>query len=179
MISVPIMIDFSSSSFTLEGFPIEVGFSGRHGEGWCSLIRPEQDWTCWDNEAARVHRIPKEIVRQRGSSTQEIANKLNHYLRGKSVFCEEWELDCLSLEKIFVTAKLEPQFQLRDLNEITNSDQVSLWDITKEKVIKELCLERRRASGEARVLQLTWLRTYDAVKKTSSKLNLPILRSAV
>ena len=35
----------------------------------------------------------------------------------------------------------------------------------KKQIIQELRVARHRASSDARVLQLTWLRTYDEAKK--------------
>lgn len=163
MISVPIIIDFSASGIGPESYPIEVGFSGRHGEGWCTLIRPESDWSHWDNAVARQHKIPREVLMQRGSSVNYVAERLNFFLRGQTVHSEDWCVDFEWMEKIFSIAGVKPKFKLNDLYEITQDQQSVMWDETKAKIIKELCLDRRRASGDARVLQLTWLRTYDAV----------------
>jgi hypothetical protein len=163
MITVPIIIDFSSSGVGPESYPIEVGFSGRHGEGWCSLIRPEAQWAHWDTSTARVHKIPREVLMQRGNGIQYVAEQLNFFLHGQTVHSEDWGLDFVWMEKIFETAGIKPKFKLNDLYEIIQDKQSIVWDETKAKIIKELCVERRRASGDARVLQLTWLRTYDAV----------------
>ena len=65
--TVPIILDIEASGFGSGSYPIEIGFSGRHGEGWCSLIRPEAEWTHWDLDAARVHGIPREVLIERGN----------------------------------------------------------------------------------------------------------------
>ena len=75
MMTVPIIIDFEASGFGKGSYPIEVGFSGRHGEGWCSLIRPENDWEHWDIDAAKVHHIPREILTPAIGIDSETAQK--------------------------------------------------------------------------------------------------------
>jgi hypothetical protein len=162
MISVPIIIDFEASGFGIGSYPIEVGFSGRHGEGWCSLIRPEEDWTHWDPEAANIHRIPREILIERGNTARFVAEQLNFFLKGRTVYTDGWGQDYVWMARLYDAAELSPNFKLADLFEIIEEVQLADWDATKEQVLKELCVARHRASSDARVLQLTWLRTHDA-----------------
>lgn len=165
MMTVPIIIDFEASGVGPGSYPIEVGFSGRHGEGWCSLIRPEDDWTHWDLDAARIHGIAREILIERGNTTQFVAEQLNFFLGGRTIYSDAWEQDFLWLERLFASAQMTPQFTLVDLFDIVGDDQLPNWDATREQIMKELRVARHRASSDARVLQLTWLRTYDEAKK--------------
>lgn len=168
MMTVPIIIDFEASGFGKGSYPIEVGFSGRHGEGWCALIRPEDDWLHWDLEAAKVHHIPREILVQRGKSSTYVAEQLNIFLTGYRVYTDGWGQDYVWMARLFDAAGMVPRFKLADLREIITPEQETRWHITKDKVLKELGILRHRASSDARVLQLTWLRTYDAGRKASS-----------
>lgn len=168
MITVPIILDFSSSGFAPESYPIEVGFSGRHGEGWCSLIRPESTWLDWDIQSAKKHQIPREILTQRGNSVKYIAEQLNFFLHGQTIHSDHWDVDFVWLDRIFSAANLTPQFILCDLYDIIKEEQLLLWDATKANIMKECCVERRRASGEAKVIQLTWLRTFDAINSVAN-----------
>jgi hypothetical protein len=163
MMTVPIIIDFEASGFGKGSYPIEVGFSGRHGEGWCALIRPEQDWQHWDMQAAQVHHIPREILVERGRSTSYVAQQLNLFLRNYTVYSDGWAQDYVWLARLYDAANMSPSFKLADLREIMKQDQQDNWHAAKEAVQKELNLNRHRASSDAKVLQLTWLRTHDAL----------------
>ena len=163
MMTVPIIIDFEASGFGKGSYPIEVGFSGRHGEGWCALIRPEEDWQHWDAKAAQIHHIPREILVERGRSVTYVAQQLNLFLRNYTVYSDGWTQDYVWLARLYDAANMSPSFKLADLREIMNQDQQDNWHTTKEAVQKELNLNRHRASSDAKVLQLTWLRTYDAL----------------
>jgi hypothetical protein len=66
---------------------------------------------------------------------------------------------------LFDAAQITPRFKLNDLFEIIEEEQMPNWYATKEQIAKELCVARHRASSDARVLQLTWLRTFDDAKK--------------
>lgn len=163
--TVPIIIAFEASGFGQGSYPIEVGFSGRHGEGWCSLIRPEQDWHHWDVEAAKIHGIPREVLVERGNSPQFVAEQLNFFLADRTVYTDGWGQDYVWMARLFDAAQITPRFKLNDLFEIIDDDQIPNWYLVKEQIAKELCVVRHRASSDARVLQLTWLRTFDEARK--------------
>ena len=165
MRTVPIIIDFEASGFGKGSYPIEVGFSGRHGEGWCSLIRPEDDWQHWDDDAAQVHNIRRELLAERGKSPAFVAEQLNSLLGGHTVYTDGWGQDYVWMARLYDAANIAPQFKLADLHEIISEHQEALWHATKDHVVQELRIKRHRASNDARVLQLTWLRTFDAARK--------------
>lgn len=164
MMTVPIVIDFEASGFGKGSYPIEVGFSRRHGEGWCTLIRPESDWLHWDARAAQVHHIPREILVERGKPPSLVTEDLNMLLAGMTVYTDGWSHDYVWMARLYDVAERVPNFRLADLREIISPLQESLWHITKIQVQEDLNVSRHRASTDARVLQMTWLRTYDAVR---------------
>ena len=94
-----------------------------------------------------------------------MAEQLNFFLGGRTVYTDGWGQDYVWLACLFESAQIVPKFKLVDLYEIIDDDQLPNWNATKEQVVKELRVARHRASSDARVLQLTWLRTYDEAKK--------------
>ncbi len=162
MMTVPIIIDFQGSGFGSASYPIEVGFSGRHGEGWCSLIQPEAGWDQWDAEMAKRHAIRRETLVERGKPILYIAEQLNFFLNGRTVFSQFRHQDYIWMARIFTIAGVQPRFKLMDLCDIINHEQEIGWSVARAAVVKELGMPRNRASSRARILQLTWLRTYDA-----------------
>jgi len=164
MPSVPIVIDFAASSLGRLSYPIEVGISHRHGDGWCSLIRPEPEWSDWDHSSVQQHKIGRELLLLKGRPARLVAEQLNHQLQGKTVYSYAWNYDHFLLARLCDAANLQAQFQLRDLNEIISQEQQMLWQTTRMQVMRELQVTRRRASSSAKVVQMTWLSTYDAAK---------------
>jgi len=162
MMTVPIVMDIEASGFGKNSYPIEVGFSRRHGEGWCTLIRPEDDWNHWDQQAAQVHRIPREILLDRGKPAIVVAEQLNAMLAGYTVYTDGWAHDYVWLARLYDAADRVQQFRLADFREIISPEQAALWQATRIQVEDDLNISRHRASNDARVLQLTWLRTHDA-----------------
>jgi len=156
---VPTIIDFEASGFGKGSYPIEVGFVMEAGQSWCSLIRPERDWQHWDPAAEHVHHISREILLQHGKSCAFVAQKLNDLLHGCRVYSDGWMFDYVWLSRMFDAAEITPSFQLEDLRCVLSAEQQSLWHVTKSAVEIELHGARHRASTDARVLQLTWLRT--------------------
>lgn len=161
MPGVPIVIDFAASSLGRLSYPIEVGFSQRHGDGWCTLIRPAPEWSDWD---PGHHKIGRELLLARGRSVTMVAEQLNQHLCGKKVYSYAWNYDCFLMLRLFEAANCIPQFKLADFREIISPEQQQLWQHMQQHVVRDLNVTRHRASSSAKVLQMTWLLTYDAVK---------------
>ncbi|MFZ6774010.1 hypothetical protein ACO0LB_14970 [Undibacterium sp. SXout7W] len=164
MMTVPVVIDFEASGFGKGSYPIEVGFSCRHGDGWCTLIRPEDDWQHWDCDAAQIHNIRRETLIERGKTPQMVAESLNTYLGGQTVYTDGWTQDYVWMARLYDAAGLTPRFRLADFREIISPPQEKIWHATRIQVQEELNITRHRASNDARILQMTWLRSYDATR---------------
>ncbi len=65
MNTAPIILDIEASGFGRSGYPIEIGYALPDGQTWCSLIRPEPEWTHWDPSAEAVHHISQDRGPQR------------------------------------------------------------------------------------------------------------------
>ena len=68
------------------------------------------------------------------------------------------------MELLYDAADRVPSFRLAELREIISPQQEGLCHATKDQVEEDLHIARLRASNDARILQMTWLRTYDAVR---------------
>jgi len=164
----PIIIDIEASGFGKEGYPIEVGFICDQAETWCALIKPQLHWQYWDKNAEHVHQISREILELHGKPAKEIAQILNVKLSGKTVYSDGWAHDFVWIAQLFDSAQLIPTFKLEDLRQILNPHQEACWHEVKHQVIDELNAQRHRASIDAKVLQLTWLKTRESTPIVSS-----------
>jgi hypothetical protein len=156
---VPTIIDFEASGFGKNSYPIEVGFVTETGQGWCSLIKPEEDWRHWDAAAEEVHHISRENLIRHGKSCVSIAHQLNQVLQDRVVYTDGWVHDYIWMARLFDAANTSPHFQLEDLRYVLTNEQESRWHAAKAFVQDDIHAIRHRASTDARVLQLTWLRT--------------------
>lgn len=155
----PIIIDVEASGFGMGSYPIEIGLVLPDGTPHCFLITPLRSWSSWDPEAQKVHGIERDALVTYGRSVEEVAWRLNQLLRDRTVYSDAWSFDMSWLGKLFDAAHLPQSFRIAPLRELMAEDQVQRWEPTKRKVIDELALRRHRASGDARILQQTYLRT--------------------
>lgn len=151
----PAVIDLEASGFGRRSYPIEVGCVLPDGEAFCTLIRPEPEWTHWDPEAERLHRIPRELAVARGRPVGEVARLLNQRLLGLTVYTDGWVNDYSWIGALFDAADLSPGFRLENLRALLQDDEAAQWHEVKRQVLDELGLQRHRASTDARLLQLT------------------------
>jgi hypothetical protein len=149
-------IDIEASGFSSASYPIEVGCAFPDGAGYCSLIKPEPDWIHWDHSAEKIHGISRELLLQHGHPPCNVAMELNAKLSGKRVITDAWYHDFNWLHRLFDAASLLPRFELIDLRYLLDDKKISRWDAVKAEVQAELCLQRHRASHDARILLLTY-----------------------
>lgn len=158
---IPAVIDIEASAFGAGSYPIEVGLVLPCGTPYCSLIKPAADWHRWDASAERAHGIARETLYMHGRSVGEVARALNERLRGRTVYSDAWGNDGSWLALLFDAAGVRQRFRIESLRALMSEDQASVWHPIKQRVAAELPLTRHRASADARILQMTFVRTRD------------------
>jgi len=161
-VAQPFIIDIEASGFGADSYPIEVGLALEPGTKYCSLIAPLPEWTHWDAEAERVHRISREILDIRGRPPAVVARTLNELLGRATVYSDGWVVDQPWLSRLFNLARVRQEFSISPLEAILSERQMAQWHEVKNRVIEELALTRHRASYDAQVIQETYLRTKES-----------------
>ena len=159
MNDLPTIIDVEASGFGAGSYPIEVGFVLPDRSACCFLIEPIAGWTRWDTSAQLVHGIRREQLFTHGQSITAAANLLNEHLAETTVYSDGWGNDRSWLGLLFECADIPQQFRLESLRAVLSDRQIEHWHTSKNRVQRELGLERHRASVDARILQETYLRT--------------------
>ena len=154
----PAVLDMEASGFGRDSYPIEVGYVLSDGQTYCSLIRPLPDWTHWDPQAERVHRIAPATLQSSGRGVAEVALHLNDHLHGQVVYCDGWAHDYTWLATLFDAAQMTPSFRLENLRVLLSEREAAYWDVLKRQVTQEMRVQRHRASSDAKVLQRTLMR---------------------
>jgi hypothetical protein len=154
----PIIIDVEASGFGKGSYPIEVGLALADGSRHCYLITPARHWKSWDEAAAKVHGISREMLLTHGRPLQDVAWRLNELLNRRTVYSDAWAFDMSWVGKLYDAANMRQTFRVADIADLLDQEQQALWGETKRAVAAELGLRRHRASGDARILQETWRR---------------------
>jgi len=163
MTSVPAVMDIEASGLGRGNYPIEVGYVLSDGRSACYLIRPEPEWTFWNDDAQRLHGISPELLQRHGRAAGDVARLLNSALAGLTLYSDAWGNDYSWLSLLFEHADLVPRFRLQPLQLLLSDSQKRLWNDMRAQVCVDLDLSRHRASSDARILQETYLRTLMAV----------------
>jgi hypothetical protein len=158
----PLIIDVEASGFGPGGYPIEIGVALDDGHKYCSLILPAPEWTYWDPEAEKVHRIPRDILETYGQPREAVATTLNELLATRTVYSDGWVVDKPWLTVLFHAAHLPMTFHVSPLEMILSEAQMASWHREKATVLAGMELTRHRASHDAWVIQETYRRTRQA-----------------
>lgn len=154
----PAVLDVEASGFGRKSYPIEVGLVQPDGRTFCKLIRPEPDWTHWDEQAARIHHITRDLLMQRGAPAPEVARALNIELKGQTVYSDGWANDYSWIGALYDAAEMSPSFRLENLRLLLSEEEADQWHTVKASIAAERGAQRHRASSDARLLQLTYQR---------------------
>lgn len=163
----PNIIDIEASGFAAQGYPIEIGIALASGDTYCTLIRPEPEWTYWDDQAEAVHRVPRDILDLYGKSVHDVARQINDLLSGQVAYSDGWEVDKSWLSQLFWAAGTTPRFQFSSLEFILSNPQMECWHMTKDEVIDKMQAQRHRASVDAHIIQTTYMRTLEDMENTN------------
>ena len=124
----------------------------------CYLIRPENDWQRWDEESASVHNLSRDTLIAHGRSVKEVATELNNLLSGHKVYSDAWGFDSSWLALLFHRAGVQQEFRLQALNTLLEETDLVEWAKVRDDITCDLNLTRHRASADALITQLTYLR---------------------
>lgn len=159
----PTIIDIEASGFGSRSYPIEIGVVKSSGERYCALIRPEPDWEYWCDQAQTVHGISRELIEARGRCPREICAELNQFLGEITAYSDAWIHDSPWLNRLFFAARIYPCFHLSPIEMIASEAQLLTWDEAKKHLTKQLDIKRHRASGDAYLIQQTYLYTRNLI----------------
>ena len=165
----PLIIDVEASGFGRGSYPIEVGVAMPDGETYCMIIRPEDDWLHWDEEAEGLHGISREVLQEHGRSPLEVAEHLNQWLADELVFSDAWGNDSSWLGLLFDCAGIGQHFKLESLRKLMTEEQAEHWHDAKDRVIVESGFRRHRASSDALILQETFCQTAQKFAKSDAQ----------
>lgn len=158
----PCILDIEASGFGRRSYPIEVGYVLPCGRANCMLVRPPAHWTHWDAQAEQVHGISRSTLLQHGRPVDEVVSRINDDLRGQTVYCDGWAHDYAWLAALFDEAGSAPSFKLESVRVLLDDDHLALLPDLQRAALKELGVQRHRASNDARALQLALRRASDA-----------------
>jgi len=156
---VPTVIDIEASGFGRGSYPIEVGIAMPDGQAHCYLIRPQSDWTHWDVEAEGLHHISQDTLRSHGKDVRLVAQRLNQLLANQTIYSDGWAHDTSWLGLLFESAGISQHFKIDHIACLFSQDQVAIWEQERLQVMQELGINRHRASADARIVQMTYLKT--------------------
>ncbi len=158
----PNIIDIEASGFGAMSYPIEVGIILNNNHKYCSLIKPHHDWTHWDAGAQKIHGIERESLQQHGRPVTEVASTLNHILGGLTVYSDGWVVDKPWLIRLYHAARMDMTFTISPIELILNEAQMSRWNDSRNRIIRNCEFARHRASTDAWIIQETYYQTYQA-----------------
>jgi hypothetical protein len=158
----PLIIDVEASGFGGTSYPIEIGLALDDGHKYCTLIQPAPDWTHWDAEAERIHRISRDILETYGRPLESVTETLNELLASRTVYSDGWVVDKPWLTTLFHAARADMQFRVSPLELILSELQMAAWHREKDRVAAGIDLSRHRASHDAWIIQETYRRTFEA-----------------
>lgn len=156
---IPFILDIEASGFGQDSYPIEVGVITDSGRRYCRLIKRQQDWNNWSEEAESLHGISRQLLDKKGVSVGQICYELNKMLKGKTVYSDGWVVDYPWMITLFHAARTEMAFKVSPLEAILSEEQMATWDQTRAFILAKEPITRHRASTDAELIQKVFVTT--------------------
>lgn len=150
---MPTIIDVEASGFGASSYPIEVGVIKASGERYCSLIKPLDSWTHWDEQAQQLHGLSRTTLLAKGRPVQQVCFELNQFLAGQVAYSDGWVVDQPWLIKLYYAAQMSMTFTVSPLELLLTEPQMALWQSTKQTLVEKFIQPRHRASHDAALIQ--------------------------
>jgi hypothetical protein len=154
-------MDIEASGFGPESYPIEIGVVRSDGARYCKLIKPFDDWHHWDTSAENLHGISKSLLNEKGISGVLACLELNDFIGSEPTYSDGWVVDSPWLVKLYDRSQIELGFRLSSLEMILKERQFDVWDETKAAILRQLNIQRHRASNDAMLIQKTYIQTFN------------------
>ncbi|WJG08743.1 hypothetical protein [Aliiglaciecola sp. LCG003] len=126
---------------------------------YCRLIKPEEDWQHWSEEAENLHGISREMLELHGHAPTQICAELNQLLLGQTVYSDGWVVDYPWMIKLFYAARMPMKFTLSPLENILSQQQMDNWYESQEVICAATQCHRHRASSDAELIQSVYMHT--------------------
>lgn len=165
----PSIIDVEASGFGARSYPIEVGVVRYDGAKLCRLIRPFDTWIHWDSSAEALHGITRSKLQSHGNCPIQVCHDLNDFLGNTIVYSDGWVVDNSWLIQLFAAAGVPMTFNCRALDYILSEHQMDCWHHIKDDIVATTDETRHRASGDAMIVQQTFIASRDSEFYHASK----------
>lgn len=147
------VIDIEASGFGRGSYPVEIGVCRSDGQCRCYLIKPQEDWTHWTEEAEQTHGISRALLAEKGQAVAHVARELNEFLHGRILYSDAWGQDQSWLMRLYDAADCWPSFKLETIRSLMNEEQSANYHQSYQRAADDLNLQRHRASTDAKVIQ--------------------------
>ena len=120
------IIDIEASGLRPESYPIEIGVYDvdNPNNSFDFFIKPDPEWTFWDDRAEEIHGIPRECIETKGISIYRACEILNARL-GANVLSDAVSFDSMWLDRLFETANATPVFKVRSVYEFVHPSYIT------------------------------------------------------
>lgn len=157
-----IIIDVEASGLTQNSYPIEIGVYG-YNINYSNLIIPEDNWTSWDLNSEKIHKLKREQLFEEGIVIKKIADDLNALLYKKTVYSDAANWDSFWIDLLFEKANTYKCFEIKSIYNISKKNNKKEFLFNRNLIfIEELKKgnERHRVSLDTKVIHAAAIKTF-------------------
>lgn len=164
----PVFGDIEASGLDDASYPIEIGWSLPDGRTRSFLIKPEPEWTHWDEAAEDLHGISREELEKNGLPPVLIAAKMNQDLVGLTLFFDGGKFDKDWITKLFAAAGISPAFDVSSVYRLLFPEHKAYMERLDEMQANAEPGQVHRAEADVRMM----VDAYKALRPTAHDLKL-------
>lgn len=146
------IIDLEASGFNTESYPIEIGLVLGNGTSFEVVIKPDEKWTHWCEQAQEVHGLSRKYLNNFGHEVRPVCEALNDICKGQTLYTDAWVWDSLWLRRLYETAGMQATFTCSPLEYFLTEHHLEHWMEYKSAYSTQMKLPLHRALNDAKLI---------------------------
>lgn len=161
-LTYPVFLDIEASGLVVESYPIEIAWNDAAGDIKSFLIKPDPEWSYWNEDAQALHRISRTTLKHEGISLHEACDLLDADLKGGHIFSDASFYERQWLDRLYDTASRKRPFTVQCISKIQQFRKAFVvraketdFNRFQEKAFEELG-DRHRAAIDVKAMMMVY-----------------------
>ncbi|MGI1678917.1 MAG: hypothetical protein K6L75_09310 [Cellvibrionaceae bacterium] len=156
------IIDIEASGLRSDSYPIEIAIMV-DGVKHIWLIKPEEHWTYWSDDAQDLHGISLKMLQREGKPAATVAKELNQAMTHSDglLYSDAIHWDSGWINTLYDAANIKMNFKIVSLYDLLSEEQSLMFDNHRSKLANSGDYDLHKADEDVALIYQAYLNTLD------------------
>jgi DNA polymerase III epsilon subunit-like protein len=152
------IIDIEASGLHFDSYPIEIAvLVGDKRKSW--LIKPQDEWEYWDDNAEAMHGISRELLQKEGIKAATVVQELDEFLAGsiEPLYSDAAYWDADWIDTLYFSVNQKRTFYIDSLFDLLDDQQQTRFKQEKERLAISERFRQHRAAEDVEMIRKAFI----------------------